>query len=283
MTFIRPMIRTFQLLLTAFAVCATSIAQAEVSMRLDIVAWGDEIRGLSLSAEGSGKPITARSFTYSEPVSYRGPELLEIHSTGDSGPANDHQPTADDIDHALIPLDPESAEKDADNATPKSALAIELEKRREKEPTLVALAKLPAGSRRATVLLAPASGGTYQAYIIDDDPTKLRPGQLRVHNLSPHPVAMRSPGKPAAELKIRGFIDIPANDGQVIYELAYQRDGKWIVQENNIIPVRENEQTQMMILRSNNRFFKSADGSTGGYLQVVFLRRLPEAADDAGG
>jgi len=270
-----------RLLLTILALCAASIARAEVSMRLDIVAWGDEIRDLSLSAEGRGKPITARSFTYSEPVSYRGPELLEIHSTGASGPANDYKPTAEDLEHALIPLEPEPADKDTGNAAPKNALAIELEKRREKEPTLVALAKLLSGSRRATVLLAPAGGGTYQAYVINDDPSTLRPGELRVHNLSPHPVAMRSPGKPAAELSIRGVLDIPVKDGQVIYELAYRRDGEWIVQENNIIPVRENEQTQMMILRSNNRFFMSADGSTGGYLQTVLLRRLPDTAPPA--
>ena len=51
-------------------------------MRLDVVAWGDPIGGLSFkSPRGDGK-ITARAFTYSEPVQYRGPRLLEIHQTG---------------------------------------------------------------------------------------------------------------------------------------------------------------------------------------------------------
>lgn len=252
-------------------------------MRLDFVAWGHEIHGLSLSPGGRGKSFNARPFAYSEPVAYRGPQVLEIHSTGESAPVDDYQPTAEDLEHQSIPLERSAPENEAaENGAPKNPLAIELQKRRVKEPSLVALARLPAGSRRATVLLAPAGGGTYQAYVIDDDPTTLKPGQLRVHNLSPHPVAFRSPGRPAAELKIRDSQTIPARDGQIIYELAYQQDGEWIVQENNIIPVRDDEQTQMMILRSNNPFFLSSDGSSGGFLQTVLLRRLPAPPPAAG-
>ncbi len=93
---------------------------------------------------------------------------------------------------------------------PKQGLALELEKRREKEPTLVALAALPGGAcRRATVLLGPADAGTYIAYVIDDDPGKLPVGQVRIHNLSPLTIAMRCNGKPAQELKTRETLLVP--------------------------------------------------------------------------
>ncbi|MCH1922483.1 hypothetical protein L9G15_24040, partial [Shewanella sp. A3A] len=82
-----------------------------------------------------------------------------------------------------------------------AAIPPELKARREKEPTLVALAKLPAGSRRATVLIAPASEGTYQTFVIDDDPTKLPLGQLRILNYSPVKIAMRCNGKASKEMK----------------------------------------------------------------------------------
>jgi hypothetical protein len=59
----------------------------------------------------------------------------------------------------------------------------------------------------------------------------------------------------------------------LIYELAYKAGEEWKMQENNIIPVRATEQAQMMILKSGNQFFLSTDGSSGGFLQIVTLRR----------
>lgn len=278
----RPASRLANLMLTALLVLlagggATAQTPGEVTMQLDFVAWGDEAHGLALGEDGD--PITARAFAYSQPLSYSGPRLLEIHHTGDSAPAEEHQPTAEDLAHALVPLQPQTGPRPAGSEAPQDPVARELEARRVDNPTLVALVQLPANSRRATVLLAPAGHGTYRAYVINDDPGTLRPGHLRVHNLSPYPVAFRSPGQPPAELGTQGSQTFAAGDGQLIYELAYRRDDDWITQEHNIIPVRPNEQTQMIILRSNHQFFLSGDGSAGGFLQAVLLRRLPSQDD----
>jgi hypothetical protein len=140
---------------------------------------------------------------------------------------------------------------------------------------LVALARIPSGCTRATVLLAPNGDGTFQAMVVDDNPTKLPPGKLRVQNLSPYTIAMRFNGRGAApmELKRNQSTVVDAPGQQVIYELAYKLGEEWKFQENNIIEVRGDEQTQMIILRSDNRFFLSSDGAAGGFLQNVVLRR----------
>jgi hypothetical protein len=266
-------IRGFALLALSLPAAAPA-QEAEVSMRIDLVAWGDEIAGLTLGKPGETNTQTALPFRYSEPVSYSGPILMEIYKSGDGGAsATKPAPTAEDLEHESIPIPmPERPAADP-NAAPKSAIAIELEKRRAEQPDLVSLAKLPANCRRATVLLAPAANNTYQAYVIDDDPTKLPTGQLRIHNLSPHTIALRLNDAPAKELKTRATLLVPAPSGQVIFELAYQIDGEWKFQESNIISVRANEQTQMIVLRSENQFFLSSDGGSGGHLQLVTLRR----------
>ena len=186
------------------------------------------------------------------------------------------EPTADDLAHQLMPLPPVDEKAAAGDKKPeKTGLALELEKRRKKAPSLVALAALPSGCSRATVLLAPADGETYTSYVIDDDPSKLPPGQLRIHNLSPLEILVRCNGKQQKELKTRESFISPAENQQIIYELAYKAGDEWKMQENNIIPIRDNEQTQMMILKSKNSFFQSTDGSSGGFLQIVTLRRGP--------
>ncbi len=253
--------------------------EASVSMKIDLVAWGDQISGLSLKA-GSGKgTITARSFSYSTPVAYSGPAIMEIHQSGSGETEKLPEPTAEDKEHQSVPLlEPESDDKVGDDGKPKLGIALELEKRREKDPTLVALAVLPkAGCRRATVLLGAAGGGTFTAYVIDDDPTKLPLDQLRVHNLAPVPISLRCNGNVTKELNTRGAMIVPAMNGQVIYELAYKIGDEWKMFESNLVAVRKNEQTQMIILRSKNSFFRSSDGSNGGSLQVVLLRRQPSA------
>jgi len=252
-----------------------------VALKIDVVAWGNEIKGLSFKP-GSGKAaITALSFRYSTPVTYSGPVVMEVYQSDNVtaapvGPAVKY-PAAG----RLIPQNPFGTGEAADsstNASPKQGLALELERRRKKEPTLVALAVLPGGDcRHATVLLAPAEAGTFTSYVIDDDPSKLPVGQLRIHNLSPFLVAMRCNGEPARQLKTRDAILVPAVRDHLIYELAYKLDDVWNVQENNVIPVRPNEQTQIIILKSDHSFFLASDGSRSGFLQFITLRRSPDA------
>ncbi len=265
------------LLIIALATPRLGAQEPSVSMKIDLVAWGDNITGLSLKAGQSKGDVTAMAFRYSTPVPYSGPAIMEIYKSGDGNAAAVPAPSAEDLGHELKPLTAEEASPASGaDAKPKQGLALELEKRREKNPSLVALAALPAyGCRRATVLLAPADGGTFTAYVIDDDPSKLPLGQIRVHNLSPIKIAVRCNGTLNKELNTRDTFVAPVKNQQLIYELAYQTGEEWQMQENNIIPVRETEQTQMIILKSINRFFLSTDGASGGFLQIVTLRRGP--------
>jgi hypothetical protein len=255
--------------------------EGDVFMKIDVVAWGDDVKGLSFKP-GPGKDgITALGFRYSTPVAYSGPVIMPIYQSASPPAVAAAPPIKLPAEGRIAPPSTSAVEANADPATkpaPKQGLALELEKRRKKDPTLVALAVLPGGAcRRATVLLAPAEAGTFTAYVIDDDPSKLPVGQLRIHNLSPFPIAMRCNGKPAKELSNREAILVPAIKDHLIYELAYQLDDEWIVQENNVIPVRPTEQAQMIILKSNNSFFLASDGSRSGFLQIVTLRRSPDA------
>jgi hypothetical protein len=255
-----------------FSTAILSAQQAEVSMKLDIVAWGDAIGGLSLGTVSKEGNITALSFRYSKPVAYSGPALIEIHKNGDGDAKEKYEPSEEDLQHELMPLKPEETAADKD-APAKQGLVLELEKRRKKSPTLVSLAALPSACSRATVLLAPAADGTFIAYVIDDDPSRLPIGQLRIHNLSQYPVAMRLKDQPTKEIKTRQAVVVPVSNEQISYHLAYQLDGEWKFQEHNFMQVFAKDQTQMIILKSKNPFFLSADGSSGGFLQVVTLRR----------
>ena len=229
-------------------------------MKIDLVSWGEPISGLTLKSAKGKDPATALPFRYSKPVSYSGPVLLEIHQ-GNAPAATAEAPPA-----AATPA----------GVTPNNIAAV-LAERRKKEPTLVSLALLPPASKHATVLLAPATAGTFQAYVIDDDPSKLPFGQLRIHNLSPMKIAMRCQNKAAKELKPKeSFVVVPQNK-EVVYELAYQNEGEWTTQENNIASVAETEQAQLVILKSDASFFTSQDGSRAGFLQSVILRRDPKS------
>lgn len=250
-----------------------SAQQGDVSMKIDVIAWGNEIGGLSFKAGDKSSDIRALPFRYSTPVSYSGPALMEIYKNGDGTTKVTVQPSKEDLEHVSKPLIVEEPKDAQAGAQPKTALALELEKRRQKAPNLIALVPLPSGCRRATVLLAPNSDGTFMGYVIDDDPSKLPLGQIRIHNLSPIKIAMRCNGAEAKEMKTREAMVVPAPEGALSYDLAYQDGEEWKFQEHNIIPVRPDEQTQMIILRSNNSFFRSADGSAGGFLQTVTLRR----------
>lgn len=249
-------------MLTALAAALVSLlpfaarAQDSVSIKLDLVSWGDDITGLTLGSGKAGKPITALAFRYSKPVAYSGSTIVEIHQ--DSSAAN----------------------KATAGSTNTVELPPELKALREKDPTIVAIAKLPASSRRATILIAPAQAGTYQTVVIDDDPSKLPLGKIRVHNYSPLTIAVRCNGKEGMQMKLKDSFLAEPKDGNIVYELMYQKDGKWKMQENNIIPVEKDEQVQFIVLQSDNSFFTSGDGSKSGYLQCVTLRRNAKAEEE---
>jgi len=261
-------------LLIIAALCAPALRaqQNEVAMKIDMVAWGDEIGGLSFKAGEKNGKIKALSFRYSDPVAYTGPAVMEIFKNGDGDTKPSAAPSEEDLQHQLMPLQPKDASTDKD-APAKKGLALELENRRKKAPDLVALAALPSGCARATVLLAPATDGTFVAYVIDDDPTKLPMGQLRVHNLSPYTVAFRTSTSGTKELKTREAFVVPVNNEQISYDLSYQIESEWKFQEHNYLQIFAKDQTQMIILKSKNSFFLSSDGSSGGFLQAVVLRR----------
>lgn len=248
--------------LAAFLLTGLASAQsdAQVSMKIDLVAWGESIPGLTLKSAKGKDPATALAFRYSKPVSYSGPAVLEIFqgADGKTAPAPAGEGAAPVVAPAAAPI------KD---------LAAALAERRKKEPTLVSLALLPPASKHVTVLLAPAAGGTFQAYVIDDDPSKLPYGRMRIHNLSPLVIAMKCNNKPASILKTKGSVMVSPDNKEIIYELAYQEAGEWVVQENNIATVKDGEQAQLVVLKSDNSFFTSDDGSRSGYLQTVVLRR----------
>lgn len=242
-------------------------------MKIDVVAWGDDIHGLAFKKGDSDGKISALAFRYSEPVAYTGPLVMEIHQTGSGSAKPAVVMTQEDKDHELMPLVVEE-EKPAAGEEARTPLAVELEKRRKENPTLVALAKLPGAScKRATILLAPAANGTFIAYVIDDDPSKLPPGKLRVHNLSPYEISVRCNGRENKEFKTRATHVFSAANNSVIYELAYKQKNEWVVQGNNILSIEPTDQVQMIILRSRNQYFLSSDGSSGGFLQLVTLRR----------
>lgn len=252
--------------------------QDGIVAKVDLVAWGDAIPGLSFTAESATETITALPFQYSKPATYKGSSLMAIHQH--SSPAATTPPAIEDPDakaHESRPLLPSQPSNAANPQRPKTGLALQLENLRKEQPTLVALARIPSGCNRATVLLAPNGDGTFQAMVVDDNPDKLPAGKLRVHNLSPYPITMRFNSMASApkELKRNEAAVVDAPSEQVIYELAYKLGEEWKFQENNILPVRASEQTQMIILRSDNRFFLSSDGATGGFLQQVVLRRTP--------
>lgn len=84
---------------------------------------------------------------------------------------------------------------------------------------------------------------------------------------------MRCNGRQGAELKTKETFLVPALHEQLIYELAYKFGDKWNMQENNIIRLRPTKKVQMMVHKSDNSFFQSTNGSSGGFLQIVIRRR----------
>lgn len=256
-----------------------------ISLKIDFVSWSSDLQGLTIHNRGGEVPVTAMAFRYSDTVRYTGSDVLEI-SQGDPGTSEIAKKRREAKRDAAAAIGYELPESNwTPTPEPEDKLAkLELPKaiaaRRELRPNLVGLVKLPRGSAHITVLLAPGPGGSLSTQVIDDDPTKLPPGRVRIHNFAAFPVALRLAGVQGPKVlePMKSILVEPVN-GSVIYELAYQADGEWVVQENNVVPVRPDEQVQMVVLKSEAKFFAGSSGDTSGYMQIALLRRQPQAPE----
>ena len=239
MKFNVPLPVLFLVLLVSLSGKGLGQRQESISMLIDLVAWGDTIEGISLKSESKKETLTALAFTYSDSVAYKGPPVLAIYQNGTSSSKVEEPISEEDERHRSQPLQFDDEKVDPAKLDDTNPLVKELFRRREEEPTLVALVPLPSGSKRVTILLAPAAGGLLQPYLIDDDPSKLPVGKLRVHNLSRFPISMRCSGNQDIELKPGSDSVVNAQNQVVAYELKYKKGDKWITQENNLIPVRQ--------------------------------------------
>jgi len=259
------------LILTAPTLSAQKEDASQVSTRVDLVSLSETIPGLYLGKKKS-KHVSALAFRYNTTLRYKGDRIIEISQANSNSQPKEE---LSDIDkkHELKPLTGNQQPKAKINSNDKIALAIA--KRRKKKPDLVALATIPKGSRHVTILLAPADNNTYLATVINDDPTKLPYGKMRVHNLCKHPISLRfSKRKKPSIIPPKKYIRIaPEANKTLTYLLAYPKNKKWKIQERNIINIPPDEQVQMVILRSRSSFFVSGDGSRSGRLQIAVLRR----------
>ncbi len=243
--------------------------EEDVTMKIDFVAWGNTIPGLSLKPNDKDGAITAEAFRYTTPINYKGKQLMEIHQDTNIK-VEDIKISDEDKLHESKPFI-ESAQTE-EEAAPQTALGKKLMELKKEKPTLVALVPLPTSSH-CTVLLAPIGKGLYQGYVLEDDPNKLPAANVRITNLSPHHISMQCNALNAKELKPRESFIVPAKGGGIVYLLSYLENKKWVKQENNMLAVKPNEQVQLIILQSENQFFLSGDGSRSGFLQAVRLIR----------
>ena len=86
--------------LAGMTACLPLSAQDEVAMKIDVVAWGDDVSGLSFKAPKKADTFTARAFKYSEPIGYRGPRILAIHQSEEGATPAPHR---DNLSHWRAP------------------------------------------------------------------------------------------------------------------------------------------------------------------------------------
>lgn len=243
---------------------------SRITTRVDLVSMGEPLHGLYLG-KNKQKIATALPFRYHTTLRYKGNRIIEISQSTSSSP-KEPALSEEDKKHESKPIRPEDIPTTAADQTDKFTKAIA--KRREKNPDLVALAVVPSGARHITVLLTPAKNNTYRTTVINDGPTKLPFGKLRVHNFCEHPIFLRFDNdKPVVIPPKKNKQAAPQKNNSLRYLLGYQKGKRRIIEQNNFISVSPTEQVQMVILRSNSSFFQSANGSRGGNLQVAILRR----------
>lgn len=280
------LLRSILILLGLAILPGTAAAQEgnSVKLTIDFVSWSSDLKGLTIRSAAGEVPVTALAFRYSEAIRYSGPEILEI-SQGETVDDDFEKKRREAKREAAAAIGFDLPESNwTPRPEPEDKLAkLELPKaiadRREYSPNLVGLVKLPRGSTHITVLLAPGPGGSMITQVIDNDPANLPPGKLRIQNFAAFPVSLRLGGvKGSTVLETMKSVLVTPINNNVVYELAYQDEGEWVVQENNLIPVRADEQVQMVVLKSDSSFFAGSSGDTGGFMQIAFLRRQPEPA-----
>jgi len=248
-------------------------------MQIDFVSWGEDISGLEVREGKSGTPVTALAFRYSEPFKYSGPQILALALGQPSDEVNRQK--AGDLEAWRRSMEEEGIElpdavfapKEEQQAAVGGEIPESLAKAREEDPALAALVKLPTDSRRVTILLAPGPDSSLVPHVFDDDPARQPLGMVRVHNFSPHPISLRIVDGKTKELASGKNFLAPAPGAVFAYELAYKIEGKWKVQENNLVSIRPNQQMHMVVLRNGSSFFNSSDSSRGGFMQKALLRR----------
>ena len=275
-------LKLLSLSLVSLLFCLASASaqdEPQVSMKINLVAWGNDITGLSLE-KPSGDNTTAESFAYNETLKYAGPQLLAIYQQDVKQKKPDFSEEDADDPGMIRPPEPEKKEERIDITKAKDPITKLLLKRKIEEPKLVCLVKLPTNTKHVTILLAPATQRTFQPYVIDDNPRDLPAGALRVHNLSRYPVRVEQLNGPQKkQLKPKGnFLFGPDKRSRFRYEISYEKGNDvWEAATNNEVRLPKNQKTQLVVLQSNNDFFLSSDGTKSGFLQVVVLKRTDDA------
>ena len=118
---------------------------------------------------------------------------------------------------------------------------------------------------------APAETGL-GAVVVGDD-------ELVMLTAPTHPLAIRIGGKDNHQIPLHGSCTVAPVNQEIVYELAYQQDEERKMLENNLIAVADDEQTQMVVVKSDSEYFVSSNGSRTGYLQIVLLRRMPRESE----
>ena len=259
--------------LLAFA----SAQEQQVRLKVDLVSWGSPASGLTLKSL-KGKTTKAESFTYNETLTYSGPQVLSIYQVEVEEPDEEEEENEGGDESPARPIAPPEPSKPVDLDKIKSPLVKRLFERRKKEPELVCLVSLPSDSRHVTILLAPSLQGTFKPYVIDDDPNKLPEGKLRIHNLTGFPVGIEQiNGKQKAPIAPnKHFLFDPDDGDRFKYKISYMKGKEWKKVTDNVIRVPAEQQTQLVVLQSNNDFFVNTDGGRQGFFQYTLLQRGPQ-------
>jgi hypothetical protein len=275
-----------KILTLAVALLGAFVLRAQdqnVSTQIDFVSWGEDLYGLEVRSGQDSTPAQALAFRYSKSVKYSGSATLMLALGKDYEEAvkriaKEYEEQwrsyleEEGLDASIDQQSPQTVEEKVQEGDIPKPLAIA----RDKDPELAALVKLPPNSKRVTILLLPGPKRSLMARVFNDDPSLHPLGKVRVHNLSQYPISLRSVSGKSLALKPGKSATSSPKDNAFIYELSYQVDGVWKVQENNMIGMSPTDQMHMIILRSDASFFTSSDGSRGGFMQACFLQRRAE-------